>query len=151
MAIKIDSPITATDPGTSRGLMVLADNQDFITFALTTDGTNISLTARTVTAGVATTVFNQASFNEYHNPICLRLARTGTAYTAYYSPDGVVWVQAATCRRRGADFDRALRVQLQQHAGEGCCRGDGYQLVRHPVMYTGAGSAFVPAPTDVHK
>ena len=96
VAIKIDSPITATDPGTSRGLMVLADNQDFITFALTTDGTNISLTARTVTAGVATTVFNQASFNEYHNPICLRLARTGTAYTAYYSPDGVVWIQAAS-------------------------------------------------------
>ena len=96
VAIKIDSPITATDPGTSRGLMVLADSQDFITFALVTDGTNISLTARTVTAGVATTVFNQASFNEYHNPICLRLTRTGTAYTAYYSPDGVVWIQAAS-------------------------------------------------------
>ena len=96
VAIKIDSPITATDPGTSRGLMVLADSQDFITFALVTDGTNISLTARTVTAGVATTVFNQASFNEYHNPICLRLSRTGTAYTAYYSPDGVVWIQAAS-------------------------------------------------------
>jgi hypothetical protein len=76
--------------------MVRADNQDFITFALATDGTNISLTARTVTAGVATTVFNQASFNEYHNPICLRLTRTGTTYTAYYSPDGVVWVQAAS-------------------------------------------------------
>ena len=39
-----------------RGLMVLADSQDFITFALVTDGTNISLTARTVTAGVATPV-----------------------------------------------------------------------------------------------
>ena len=96
VAIKIDSPITATDPGTSRGLMVLADSQDFITFAIATDGTNISLTARTVTAGVATTVFNQATFNEYHNPICLRLTRTGTAYTAYYSPDGVVWIQAAS-------------------------------------------------------
>ena len=32
--------------GTSRGLMVLADDQDFITFALVTDGTNISLTAQ---------------------------------------------------------------------------------------------------------
>ncbi len=69
VAIKIDSPIVATDPGTSRGLMALADNEDFITFALVTDGTNISLTAHTVTGGVATTVFNQASFNEYHNPI----------------------------------------------------------------------------------
>jgi hypothetical protein len=96
MAIKIDSPITATDSGTSRGLMVLVDNQDFITLALATDGTNISLTAHTVTAGVAATVFNQASFNEYHNPICLRLSRTGSAYTAYYSPDGVVWIQAGS-------------------------------------------------------
>jgi len=96
VAIKIDSPITATDTGTSRGLMVLVDNQDFITFALATDGTNISLTARTVTAGVAATVFNQASFNEYHNPICLRLSRMGSTYTAYYSVDGVVWVQATS-------------------------------------------------------
>jgi len=96
VAIKIDSPITATDFGTSRGLMVLVDNQDFITFALATDGTNISLTAHTVTGGVPATVFNQASFNEYHNPICLRLSKTGSAYTAYYSPDGVVWIQAAS-------------------------------------------------------
>jgi hypothetical protein len=61
-----------------------------------TDGTNISLTARTVTAGVAATVFNQASFNEYHNPICLRLNRTGSSYTAYYSVDCVVWTQATS-------------------------------------------------------
>ena len=96
VAIKIDSPITATDSGTSRGLMVMVDNQDFITFALGTDGTNISLTAHKVTGGVAATVFNQASFNEYHNPICLRLSRSGNAYTAYYSPDGVVWIQATS-------------------------------------------------------
>ena len=96
VAIKIDSPITATDPGTSRGLMVFADNKDFITFALVTDGTNIALTARTVSAGVAATVFNQASFNEYHNPICLRLTRSGSTYAAYYSVDGVVWTLAAS-------------------------------------------------------
>jgi beta-xylosidase-like protein len=96
VSIKIDSPIVATDVGTSRGLMVLDDEQDFITFALVTDGTNISLTAQTVTAGVAATVFNQASFNEYHNPICLRLSRNGSAYIAYYSVDGVVWTQVTT-------------------------------------------------------
>jgi hypothetical protein len=96
VSIKIDSPIVATDAGTSQGLMVLADDVDFITFALVTDGTNISLIAHTVSGGVATTVFDQASFNEYHNPICLRLNRTGSSYTAYYSIDGVVWTQATS-------------------------------------------------------
>lgn len=96
VSIKIDSPIAATDVGTSQGLMVLADDLDFITFALVTDGTNISLTVHTVSAGVATTVFDQASFNEYHNPISLRLNRSGSSYTAYYSVDGVVWTQATS-------------------------------------------------------
>jgi hypothetical protein len=96
VSIKIDSPIVATEAGTSQGLMVLADDLDFITFALVTDGTNISLTAHTVSGGVAATVFDEASFNEYHNPICLRLNRTGSSYTAYYSIDGVVWTQATS-------------------------------------------------------
>src|SRR5271170_941430 len=61
VSIKIDSPIVGTDAGTTQGLMVLADDQDFITFALVTDGTNISLTAHTVSGGVATTVFDDAS------------------------------------------------------------------------------------------
>jgi hypothetical protein len=95
VSIKIDSPITAADAGTSQGLMVLADEKDFLTFGLVTDGTNISLTANKVTGGVAATVFNLASFNDYRNPICLRLARNRSAYTAYYSVDGVVWTQAA--------------------------------------------------------
>jgi hypothetical protein len=96
VSIKIDSPIVATAAGTSQGLMVIVDDQDFITFALVTDGTNISLAAHKVSAGVAATVFDEASFNEYHNPICLRLTRAGTTYTAYYSPDGVVWTQATS-------------------------------------------------------
>ena len=96
VSIKIDSPIAAAAVGTSQGVMVLADDENFITFALVTDGTNISLTAHTVSAGVATTVLNVVSFNEYHNPMCLRLARAGSAYTAYYSVDGVVWTQAAS-------------------------------------------------------
>jgi hypothetical protein len=94
VSIKIDSPITAADVGTSRGLMIIADQKDFITFGLWTDGTNISLAANKVTGGVAARVFNLASFNDYHNPMYLRLARDGTAYTAYYSVDGVVWTQA---------------------------------------------------------
>ncbi len=96
VSIKIDSPVVAADANTSQGLMVLIDDRDFLTYALVTDGTNISLTAHKVSAGVAATVFNQASFNEYHNPMCLRLSRTGNTYTAYYSVDGVVWVQATS-------------------------------------------------------
>jgi hypothetical protein len=96
VSIKIDSPVTATDVGTSRGLMIIADTKDFITFGLVTDGTNISLTADKVTGGVAATVFKVASFNDYHNPMYLRLARSGSDYIAYYSVDGVVWTQAAS-------------------------------------------------------
>ncbi len=96
VSIKIDSPVEATVAGTSQGLMVLADEQNFITFALVTDGTNVSLTAHKVSAGVAATMLNIVSFNEYHNPICLRLTRAGSTYTAYHSVDGVVWTQAVS-------------------------------------------------------
>jgi hypothetical protein len=96
VSIKIDSPVVATAVGTSQGLMVLADDQNYITFALATDGTNISLTAHKVSSGTAATLFNVPSFNEYHNPMCLRLTRAGNTYTAYYSVDAVVWTQAAS-------------------------------------------------------
>jgi hypothetical protein len=96
VSIKIDSPVVATDANTSRGIMVLADDKNFIAFALVTDGTNLGLSVRTVTEGVAATIFEQASFNEYQNPMYLRLTRTGVTYIAYYSTDGVVWSQAAS-------------------------------------------------------
>jgi hypothetical protein len=95
VSIKIDSRVVATDPGTSRGLMVLADDTNFITFALVTNGTNLALSVQTTTNGAAVTVFDEASFNEYQNPIYLRLSRSGVSYLAYYSVDGVVWTQAA--------------------------------------------------------
>jgi hypothetical protein len=95
VSIKIDSRVVATDPGTSRGLMVLADDTNFITFALVTNGTNLALSVQTITNGAAVTVFDEASFNEYQNPIYLRLSRSGVSYLAYYSVDGVVWTQAA--------------------------------------------------------
>src|SRR5580658_2576277 len=96
VSIKIDSPVVATDTGTSRGLMVLADDENFITFALVTNGTNLGLSVQTITEGAAATVFEEASFNEYQNPMYLRLTRTGVSYIAYYSVDGVVWTQAAS-------------------------------------------------------
>jgi hypothetical protein len=96
VSIKIDSPVAGSAAGTSQGLMVLANNANFVTFALQTDGTNISLNAQTVTGGVAKVAFNQAPFSEYHNPICLRLKRQGSTYTGFYSVDGVVWTQATS-------------------------------------------------------
>jgi hypothetical protein len=72
VSIKIDSPVVATDVGTSRGLMVLAYDENFITFALVTNGTNLGLSVQTITNGVTATVFDQASFNEYQNPMYLR-------------------------------------------------------------------------------
>ena len=96
VCIKIDSAILATDQNTSRGLMVLADDENFITFAMMTNGTHLGLSVHIVSGGVAATVFEEVNFNEYQNPMYLRLARTGVTYIAYYSVDGVVWVQAAS-------------------------------------------------------
>jgi hypothetical protein len=96
VAIKIDSPLYASDANTSQGLMVLADDHDYLTFALTTDGTRIGLKAYTVSGGVATTVLDDAAFSPYQNPIYLRLTRTGSAYVAFYSIDGVSWTEATS-------------------------------------------------------
>ncbi len=96
ISIKIDSPVVASSANTSQGLMVLSDDRNFLMFALVTDGTRIGLTGKIVTSGVAATVFNVADFNEYQNPMYLRLARARSTYIAYYSVDGSVWTQAAT-------------------------------------------------------
>jgi hypothetical protein len=96
VAIKIDSPLFATDANTSQGLMVLSDNTDFVTFALTTDGTKIGLNAHSVTRGVATALLEDTDFSQYQNPMYLRLTKTGSAYVALYSIDGANWSQAAS-------------------------------------------------------
>jgi hypothetical protein len=96
VSIKIDSPLFATDASTSQGLMVLSDNEDFTTFALATDGARIGLNANTVTRGVTTTLLNDTDFSQYQNPMYLRLSKSGSAYVALYSVDGVSWTRAAS-------------------------------------------------------
>jgi Bacterial Ig-like domain (group 2) len=96
VAIKIDSPLFATDANTNQGLMVLSDNTDFVTFALTTDGSKIGLNAHSVARGVATALFEDTDFSQYQNPMYLRLTKSGSAYVALYSIDGVSWAQAAS-------------------------------------------------------
>lgn len=95
VSIKIDSPVLATNVGSSQGLMVIAGHESFATFALVSaDGTHVGLRVQTVTGGVETKVLDEANFSQYQTPICLRLTRTGSVYTAYYSVDEVTWVPA---------------------------------------------------------
>jgi hypothetical protein len=96
VSIKIDSPLFATDAGTSQGLMMLADSEDFVTFGLTTDGNNIGMSIHTVTHGVASTMLEDADFSQYQSPMYLQLSRMGSAYVAQYSVDGVSWTQVAS-------------------------------------------------------
>jgi hypothetical protein len=96
VAVKIDSPLFAKDGNTSQGLMVLAGNEDFITFALTTDGTKVGLNARIVTGGAVTTVLDDTDFSQYQNPMYLRITKARSAYVALYSVDGENWTQAAS-------------------------------------------------------
>jgi hypothetical protein len=96
VTIKIDSPLFATDANTSQGLMVVSDDRNFITFALQTDGTRVGLSGHTVTGGVATSVLQDSDFSQYQNPMYLRLTRTGSAYVALYSVDGINFTQAAS-------------------------------------------------------
>ena len=94
ISIKIDSPVVATDAGTSQGLMVAADDQNFITFALVTDGVHIGLSASTVSAGTLKTVLNENEFTQYQVPMYLRVTRADSSYVASYSIDGSTWTPA---------------------------------------------------------
>jgi Fn3 associated/Bacterial Ig-like domain (group 2) len=96
VTIKIDSPLFATDANTSQGLMVLSDARNFITFALQTDGSRVGLSAHTVTGGVPTSVLQDGDFSQYQNPMYLRLTKTGSAYVASYSVDGINYSQAGS-------------------------------------------------------
>jgi hypothetical protein len=96
VSIKIDSTVWAHDAGTSQGLIALSDSDDFISFALTSDGVNIGLLARTVNEGHATTVLDDTTLSQYQSPMYLRLTRSGAAYVAWYSLDGAHWTQATS-------------------------------------------------------
>jgi hypothetical protein len=96
VAVKIDSPLVASDGNTSQGVMVLSGNGNFITYALTTNGSNIGLSARMVAGGVATKVLDDTDFSQYQNPMYLRITKAGSAFVALYSLDGTNWTQAAS-------------------------------------------------------
>jgi hypothetical protein len=94
VSIKIDSPLLPTAAGTSEGLMVAADDQNFVTFAVVTDGAHIGLKASTVTGGTLKTVLDDEDFTQYQTPLYLRLTRADSSYVAFYSTDGSTWTPA---------------------------------------------------------
>jgi regulation of enolase protein 1 (concanavalin A-like superfamily) len=96
VAIKVDSAVVASDADTSSGLIVVADDKNYVTFGISTNGTNVTLSAHQVNQGTPATLFEHAGFTEYQNPLFLRINRNGAAYIAYYSVDGNVWTQAGT-------------------------------------------------------
>jgi hypothetical protein len=57
------------DKNTSWGLMVLVDDQNLITFAVMTSGTNLRLSLHAGSDGVTATVFQEVNFNEYRSPM----------------------------------------------------------------------------------
>ena len=76
--------------------MILSEGGDFVTFALTTDGTKIGLSAHMITGGRATTVLDDTDFSQYQNPMYLRVTKAGSAYVAFYSVDGANWTEATS-------------------------------------------------------
>ena len=94
--VKIDSALAGSAQYSGDGLMVEGDAHDYIRFELGASGSNVQLTAGTIVAGKQTTAFQLAPFSGYAVPTYLRLNRTGTTYTGYYSADGVNWIEAGS-------------------------------------------------------
>ena len=135
ISIKIDSEVVAADAGTSEGLIVLSNDKDFIIFALGTDGTNISLTARTVTAGVEATLFNEAQLQripESYMPEASQKRRC--LHSLLLSRRSGMDGSDQLHRHQGTHFGWSLRRQLQQHTRQSCSCRYGHQLVRHRAI-----------------
>ncbi len=94
--VKIDSTVAAAAQYSGEGLMVEGAAHDYIRFELGASGSNVQLTASTIIAGKQSTAFQLAPFSGYAVPTYLRLNRTGTTFTGYYSADGVNWIKAGT-------------------------------------------------------
>src|ERR1700761_6194357 len=74
--------------------MVVADDQDFITFAVVADGVHVGLRASTVSGGTLKNVLDESALAEYQTPMYLRLTRSDSSYLASYSLDGSTWTPA---------------------------------------------------------
>jgi hypothetical protein len=95
VAVKIDSTLLGSQQYNGQGLMVEGDAHDYIRFEVAAIG-SVALSAATITSGTQTTQIQDSPFSGYAVPTYLRLNRTGTTYTAYWSADGVTWNQAGS-------------------------------------------------------
>jgi hypothetical protein len=95
VAVKIDSTLVASAVYSGQGIMVEGDAKDYIRFELGATG-SVTLAASTISSGSQTTQFSISPLSGYVVPTYLRLQRVGTAYTAFWSTDGVNWNQAGS-------------------------------------------------------
>jgi Chitobiase/beta-hexosaminidase C-terminal domain/Beta xylosidase C-terminal Concanavalin A-like domain len=94
--VKIDSTVASSAAYSGTGILVEGDAKDYIRFGVGASGSSITLGANTIIAGVESTPFQTSPFSAYVVPTYLRLNRTGTTYTGYYSSNGVNWTKAGS-------------------------------------------------------
>jgi hypothetical protein len=94
--VKIDSTLAASAAYSGQGILVEGDAHDYIRYGVGASGSSITLGANTIVAGTESTPFQTAPFSGYVVPTYLRLNRTGTTYTGYWSTDGVNWTKAGS-------------------------------------------------------
>ncbi len=94
--VKIDSTLAASGQYSGQGILVEGDAHDYIRLEISANGSRVALSANTIIAGTQTQKFLIAPFSAYVVPTYLRLNRTGSTYTAYYSGDGTNWTQAGS-------------------------------------------------------
>ncbi len=94
--VKIDSTLAASGQYSGNGILVEGDAHDYLRLEISANGSRIALSANTIIAGTQTQKFLLAPFSGYVVPTYLRLNRTGSTYTAYYSADGTNWTQAGS-------------------------------------------------------
>ena len=94
--VKIDSTLAASGQYSGQGILVEGDAHDYIRLEISANGSRVALSANTIIAGTQAQKFLIAPFSPYVVPTYLRLNRTGSTYTAYYSADGTNWTQAGS-------------------------------------------------------
>src|SRR3984957_4561767 len=94
--VKIDSTLAVSGKYSGQGILVEGDARNYIRFEVSANGSSISLSANTIVAGSQSSKFQLSPFSAYLVPTYLRLNRTGSTYTGYYSADGVNWTKAGS-------------------------------------------------------
>lgn len=98
--VKFDSAVTQKFQ--MQGLIVEADEGNFLRFDFHHDGSNVKILAASFLSGAGTVLYNQPIAGGA--PLYMRVKRTGNQWTQHYSTDGKIWNAAA-------GFTHVLRVK----------------------------------------